>query len=323
MALCINQSGTWRVITTQCINDSGTWRKVVTGCINESGVWRRYGFAIIPTVTLTASPATIAQGSSSTLTWSSTNATSVTSSNFGATTVTGSTSVSPSFTSFYTITVQSSTGDPATSGTTVTVVQPPTITLSASPSSILQGSSSTLTWSSANATAVTTSNFGAGAVSGSTSVSPSATTTYTITVRNICNVTATANSTVTVNTLATAPLGSSACGGFLVRRFASYAWIVSPYSSEVSRNWYDRNDANTRAQQVSGCTGWFVPDTSFLACSLCSKNYWDNYSTTRYWSNTEGSANGAQYGNSTFQTFYGTINKSQIYCVRAFRCVAY
>jgi len=45
MALCINQSGTWRNITTQCVNQSGTWRKVLTGCINQSGTWRKFGFA--------------------------------------------------------------------------------------------------------------------------------------------------------------------------------------------------------------------------------------------------------------------------------------
>lgn len=42
MALCINQSGTWRNITTLCVNESGTWRNIVTGCINESGTWRRF-----------------------------------------------------------------------------------------------------------------------------------------------------------------------------------------------------------------------------------------------------------------------------------------
>jgi hypothetical protein len=63
----------------------------------------------------------------------------------------------------------------------VTVTQPPTsCTLSASPSSITQGGSSTLTWSSANATSCTGTNFStSGATSGSTSVSPAQTTTYT------------------------------------------------------------------------------------------------------------------------------------------------
>lgn len=44
MALCVNQSGTWREITTNCVNVSGTWRNIETGCINQSGTWRCYGF---------------------------------------------------------------------------------------------------------------------------------------------------------------------------------------------------------------------------------------------------------------------------------------
>jgi len=31
MSLCVNQSGTWRNITTLCINDSGTWTNESTG----------------------------------------------------------------------------------------------------------------------------------------------------------------------------------------------------------------------------------------------------------------------------------------------------
>lgn len=59
---------------------------------------------------------------------------------------------------------------------------PPTVTLSANPTSIRPGASSTLTWSSANATSCT----GAGgwnqnlAISGSMAVTPASTTTYSI-----------------------------------------------------------------------------------------------------------------------------------------------
>jgi len=45
VTLCVNDSGTWREISTLCINDSGTWRNVGTGCINDSGTWREFGFA--------------------------------------------------------------------------------------------------------------------------------------------------------------------------------------------------------------------------------------------------------------------------------------
>jgi hypothetical protein len=65
---------------------------------------------------------------------------------------------------------------------TVTVKSnnPPSCTLSASPSSITQGGSSTLSWSCTNATSCTGTNFSTGgSTSGSTSVSPTQTTTYT------------------------------------------------------------------------------------------------------------------------------------------------
>ena len=77
----------------------------------------------IPTTTvqLGASPTTIPNGQSTTLAWTSINANAVVSSNFGATTTSGTTSVSPTATTTYTITVQSPLGDTATASTTVTV----------------------------------------------------------------------------------------------------------------------------------------------------------------------------------------------------------
>ncbi len=61
-------------------------------------------------------------------------------------------------------------------------LSPPTVSMSANPTTINQGQSSTLNWSSANATGCNIDNgVGSVAVNGSTSVSPSANTTYTIT----------------------------------------------------------------------------------------------------------------------------------------------
>lgn len=78
-----------------------------------------------PTISLSASPSTVTTNnpqavSSSVLSWSSTNATSVNSSNFGATSVNGSVSVSPTSTTLYTISV-SGPGGTANSNTTVNV----------------------------------------------------------------------------------------------------------------------------------------------------------------------------------------------------------
>ncbi len=75
----------------------------------------------------------------------------------------------------------------------------PTVTMSASPSSIEQGQSATLRWSSTNAeSASITPGIGTVPTSGSRSVSPTQTTTYRITVRSADGQTASATATVTV-----------------------------------------------------------------------------------------------------------------------------
>lgn len=169
MALCINQSGTWRDIITQCVNQSGTWREVVFGCINQSGTWRCYGF---PNV-------------------------------------------------------------------------------------------------------------------------------------------------------ATAPLGTVIEGGNLVCRSGGVAWIVAPATSEVSRNWYARNDASTRAQQVSGCTGWFVPTiTQMQNPGFACRTYWDSLKCFGYWSSTNWNANSARSIDMVDGLTY-CQGKPDTICVRAFRCVTY
>lgn len=59
---------------------------------------------------------------------------------------------------------------------------PPTVNLTSDETTIHQGESTTLRWSSTNATRVVSSNFGATGVNGSKTVSPNSTTTYEITV---------------------------------------------------------------------------------------------------------------------------------------------
>ena len=172
MALCINNSGTYRNIITLCINDSGTYRNITTGCINQSGTYRLFGFIPQP----------------------------------GA-------------------------------------------------------------------------------------------------------------------------LGSSFGGGFLIcKPGSSPAWVVSPYSADVSRTWYSRNDANTTAQSVSGCTGWFVPTCGQLQNpGYCCRSFWGPspcYSSALYWSSTECTAHAAC--NVTFTNGGAGVSlKTNTFCVRAFRCVTY
>ncbi|MGA7676648.1 MAG: Ig-like domain-containing protein [Rhizomicrobium sp.] len=140
----------------------------------------------LPTGSFSASPTTITQGSSTALTWSSSYATSASIDN-GVGTVSpvsgGSVNVSPTVTTVYTLTLTGA-GGTITRQVTVTVINSPTGSLSANPSSIQQGSSSTLTWSSTNATSASINN-GVGSVTpvagGSVNVTPSSTTTYTLT----------------------------------------------------------------------------------------------------------------------------------------------
>jgi hypothetical protein len=137
-----------------------------------------------PAITFTATPPSITAGESSTLSWSVTDATSVAIDHgLGSQPVTGSVSVSPSATTTYTLTA-TGPGGTRTAQVTVTVqAQPlPQITFRAAPQVIGEGGSSTLTWSTANATAVTIDHgLGSRPLTGSTSVSPQVTTTYRLT----------------------------------------------------------------------------------------------------------------------------------------------
>jgi hypothetical protein len=135
-----------------------------------------------PMVSLTATPAAIQSGQSSTLSWTSTNATSASiNQGIGSVPVNGSQVVTPAATTSYTLTVTGPGGTTNVS-VTVTVSEPlPAITFTATPEFIPPGGSSTLTWTTTNATSVAIDN-GIGPVdlSGSKSVSPAQETVYTI-----------------------------------------------------------------------------------------------------------------------------------------------
>jgi phospholipase C len=156
----------------------------------------------IPTAAITASPATVAPGKSTTLSWSTAFASTVTINNgIGTVAFSGSMPITPASTTEYTITATSVNGT-ATSVATVTVQSaPPTAKLTAAPTTIMVGNSATLTWSTTNATTVTIDNgIGTVAASGSTTVSPTTTTTYTLTATGSGG-TVTATATVTVQEL--------------------------------------------------------------------------------------------------------------------------
>lgn len=157
-------------------------------------------------IAFAANPMTITSGQSSTLTWNVENADTVQISGIGTVASQGTQSVSPTATTVYTLTATNRGGTSQSSATvTVNPAEPndpaPTVTACvASPAtSPGPGSPVTISYTAANATAVSFSPAVSGAtVSGPVTVSPQATTAYTITVTGTQNRTATCTVNVTV-----------------------------------------------------------------------------------------------------------------------------
>jgi phospholipase C len=212
-----------------------------------------------PTVTITASPASINAGGSATLTVATTDATSVmvTGSDGSSFTMSGSggtQTVSPDRTTTYTATATGLQGSTtATMTVTVNGTTPPppapTVTIAASPTSITTGSSSTLTVAATNATAVTISGTDGSSYTlqptgGTQSVSPAATTTYTATATGTGGkVTAMATLTVTAGgtpppaptvTISAAPASITAGASSTLTVVATNATTVTITGSDSS-----------------------------------------------------------------------------------------
>ncbi len=159
----------------------------------------------LPTCYLTASPATITSGGSSTLSWTTNNAAS-TSIDQGIGVVTGSSkSVTPSVTTTYTMTVKNAAGTSAVCKATVTVNPntpdaPTCDSFTVSPSTITRGASAVLTWNTTNTTNVSiTGAVGTQNSDGSYTVSPTETTNYVLTAYGSNNQTASCNVSLVVN----------------------------------------------------------------------------------------------------------------------------
>jgi hypothetical protein len=133
-----------------------------------------------------AAPTTIAPGESATVTWTSSNVDSVSfDSGMVSSELNGDETVSPLVTTTYTGTFTYGDDETLTCSAMVTVedeppVYDPSCELFASPTTIAQGGSSTITWDSTDVSSVDITNIGTAlATSGSQSVSPTVTTTYT------------------------------------------------------------------------------------------------------------------------------------------------
>src|ERR1700691_333818 len=201
-----------------------------------------------PTITsFAANPGSLSSGANSTLSWATAGATSVaiTPGTFASTSASGTTSMSPTATTTYTLMATNAAGS-AGSMLTVTVStagKPVISSFTASPTTITSGSSSTLTWATAGATsiAVTPGEFTSTSASGSASVSPAATTTYTLTATNASGSTAsTANVTVGA-ARGTLSITTTSCpSGTQGKAYTGCAVVASggspPYTYSVSAN---------------------------------------------------------------------------------------
>jgi hypothetical protein len=136
-------------------------------------------------IRFTAVPATILQGGRSVLQWQTQDADSVEIPNVGSYAPNGSVEVAPGQTQVYTLIARNRNGE-ATASTVVTVESgpKPTISFAANPVQIVEGDSSTLSWTVQNADDITIQPFGTVSATGSRQVTPAQTTTYTITATN-------------------------------------------------------------------------------------------------------------------------------------------
>ena len=139
------------IITSTSASSAGTYNFTITatgGGKTKSANYSLTVTALAPTLTFTASPTSVYCDIPTTLTWSSTNATSCTASGgwSGDKNTSGSQEISglAGNTTFYLSCA--GTGGSITKNVTVSVITSPSLTLSASPTSVGSGDSTTLTW---------------------------------------------------------------------------------------------------------------------------------------------------------------------------------
>ena len=216
-----------------------------------------------PTVTLLASPASISCNESTTLIWSSTGATKITTTGFTGVTTSGSLTVGPlKANTTYSITATGTDNTTQTSTTTVLVNTTAAAQLQASSTSIDYNDSVTLTWATSNASSVV-SNFGATATSGSITLN-NLKSTQTYTLRAISNGGCADSPTdsVTVN----------------VAPCVEDTEADSSYGS-VTLNYTLANPGNGFAYYFSGLTG-NTSSASRQAESYSDSEYWSGYNGT-------------------------------------------
>lgn len=216
----------------------------------------------LPTVTAVSSPTAICSGASATLTGSGALTYSWMPGSLTGTTVV----VNPTLTTTYTISGTDVNGC-SNSGTLSLVVNTPTITASATPTSICVVGNVTLT-----ANGASTYTWNPGALSGSTTVvSPTVTTTYTVDGTNSFGCTSNAIITVSVltNPTVTAVASSNTlCSGYSATLTSagalSYTWIPGGLTGAT----VVVTPTTTTTYSVIGVNGSCSPDTAFVTINV-------------------------------------------------------
>ncbi len=111
-------------------------------------------------------------------------------------------------------------------------------------------------------------------------------------------------------------------GSIVLQNSNGLALLVSPASTEVKCEWTPEFPEVFQKLQEQGFipSHWFVPTQEQLL--LADKTIPEHFSSTYYWSSTECNAATACYV--SFSLGYASNrNKTDTYCVRAFRCVSY
>ena len=117
-------------------------------------------------------------------------------------------------------------------------------------------------------------------------------------------------------------LGDAYEGGFLICASGGTRWIVAPQTAQVNVNWHSRGQANSCAQTISGCSGWFVPSAPQLVNpGFNCATYWDAVTAGTYWSNTQIDGRYARHVNTGGG--YGNPTKTVVIATRSFRNVSY
>ncbi|MFZ2555544.1 MAG: lamin tail domain-containing protein [Minisyncoccia bacterium] len=220
----------------------------------------------VVTVSLTANPTSVTPGAgtaTTTLTWGSSGATSCTA--FGGWTgskaLSGSEVVTPSATTTYQLDCTGPGGvgsDDAVVNFVPTSSPGATLTFTANPTSVTPGAgsaSSTLTWSSTNATLCTASNgwSGSQALSGGLVVTPVATTTYTL---DCGNAVGTSTQSVTIDFV---PTPAQIIGHMVISEVHYDVASSTVNGNDSSYEWIELYNGTGSAVDLQG---WFVGDAS-------------------------------------------------------------